>query len=216
MHASPDALPRSGKFVAPGSIPAPDRVAAVRQILVEELAAVTAEHGLRLESGAGPDERVVSDADLNLPWLSEFVETGLKRVIRGMSAELIGGPSVTRLDRSLTMGHPRLPYRRALRIVGSRGWRLALGDDLTPEAQASLVRFCGLLPVQVMYLPDQPAPASLAAGRQGLSYVLPWGGEALRGELPLNAGAEPAVCRIRVDRLLRFILGVDDARALRA
>jgi len=133
-----------------------------------------------------------------------------------MSAELVGGSCVTRLDRSLTHGHPRLPYRRALRIVGGRGWRLALGDELTAEAQASLVRFCGLLPVQIMYLPGQPAPASLAPESQGLSYVLPWGGEALRGELPLHGDLGPAVCRIRVDRLLQFILGVDDDAAMRA
>ena len=39
MHASADALPRSGKFIAPGTLPAPERVAQVRRALVDGLAA---------------------------------------------------------------------------------------------------------------------------------------------------------------------------------
>jgi hypothetical protein len=216
MHASAESLPRSGKFIAPGTLPAPERLAQVRRALVDDLAAIATDHRLVLERSADPDERLLRSEGLSLPWLCEFVEAGLKRLIRSMSADLIGGPCVTRLDRSLTIGHPRLPYRRVLRIVGGRGWRLALGDEPPADALASLVRFCGLLPVQVLYLPGQPAPASLPSGHQGLSYVLPWGGEALRGELPLDGGAGPATCRIRVDRLLQFVLGLEDNGELRA
>ncbi len=216
MQPAADTIPRSLKFVAPGTVPSPARVARVRRALIDELEVMAADHGFRLESSPDLDERVVRRDDLSLPWLCDFVEAGLKRAIRCMSADLIGGPCVTRLDRSLTHSHPRLPYRRALRIVSKRGWRLPLGEDLPSGAQASLVRFCGLLPVQIMYLPGQPGPTSLSHRRQGLSYVLPWAGEALQGELPLDGAAGPAVCRFRLDRILQFMLGVEDAAGLGA
>ena len=216
MLTTSDHVPRSGKFNAPGTAPAADRIRRVRQALTGELQAMVADHGFRLEVGADPDERILRRDDLSLPWLCDFVEAGLKRSVRRFSADLIGGANVTRLDRTITHGHPRLPYRRALRIVSRRGWRLPLGEELPEDAQGSLVRFCGLLPVQVMYLPGQPTPANLPEGRQGLSYILPWAGESLRGELPLPGSDGPAVCRFRIDRMLQFILGLAAASAVRS
>jgi hypothetical protein len=204
---TPADIPRSVKFTAPGSVPSADRVRRVRAALVAELTAAAADHGLLLQPGADPDELLIHHEDLALPWLCDFVESSLKRVARRFPADLIGGANVTRLDRVITHGHPRLPYRRALRIAGSRGWRVTLGDDLSEDAAASLVRFCGLLPVQVMFLPGQPGPASLPQGCQGLAYVLPWAGEAVRGELPLFGGM--GTCRFRVESLLQFVLGLD-------
>jgi hypothetical protein len=215
MLTASDGIPRSGKFIAPGSVPTVARIKRVRETLTDELQAMVADHGFQLERGADQDERILRRDDLSLPWLCDFVEAGLKRAARRFPADLIGGANVTRLDRTITHGHPRLPYRRALRIVASRGWRLPLGEELPAAAQGSLVRFCGLLPVQVMYLPGQPGPASLPPNRQGLSYILPWAGEALRGELPLPGTDGPAVCRFRVDRLLQFILGLEDTDAVR-
>ena len=216
MHGTIDPVPRSGKFQAPGEAPAADHVARVRAVLTAELDAMVADHGFRLELGADPDEGIIRRDGLTLPWLCDFVEAGLKRTIRQLNADLIGGANVTRLDQSVSHGHPRLPYRRALRIVGRRGWRLPLGDELPADAQASLVRFCGLLPVQIMYLPGQPQPKTLSSRKQGLSYILPWAGETLRGELPLLNDEGPAVCRIRIDRLLQFILGLDHVDDIRS
>ena len=207
-------IPQSCKFTAPGRVPRSDRIQPIRQTLIAELHAVAADHDLSLEPGADDDERVLSRHDLTLPWLSDFVETGLKRAARGFSADLIGGANVTRLDRTITHGHPRLPYRKALRIVGSRGWRLTLGDELPLDAQASLVRFCGLLPVQIMYLPGQPGLNGKPGRRQGLSYILPWAGEARSCAVPLAGETGPAVCHFRIDRMLQFILGVDDLTAM--
>jgi hypothetical protein len=214
MHCTSDSIPRSGLDRAPGSAPAPQRLQAVRQALTDELEAMAIDHGLQLETGADPDERILRSADLDLNWLCDFIEAGLKRVVRRLPADLIGGTNVTRLDRVLTHGHPRLPYRRALRIVGSRGWRLPLGEDLPAAAQASLVRFCGLLPVQVMFLAGQPAPDSLPGGCQGVSYVLPFAGEALRGECAAADQPDGTVCRFRIDRLLQFVLAVGETEPL--
>ena len=219
MLSIPDhqqSIPQSAKFTAPGRIPASERIQPIRQTLIAELHSVAADNDLRLEPGDDDDERLLRSHDLTLPWLSDFVETSLKRAARGFSADLIGGANVTRLDRTITHGHPRLPYRKALRIVGSRGWRLSLGDELPLDAQASLVRFCGLLPVQIMYLPGQPGPREVSGPRQGLSYVLPWAGEAIGCEAPLTGDAGPSVCRFRIDRMLQFILGLDDVTAVKS
>ena len=108
------------------------------------------------------------------------------------------------------MDHPRLPYRRALRIVGGRGWHLNLGDDLPPEVQASLIRFCGLLPVQVLYLPAQVQPASRAPATQGFCTLVPWGGQIMQAVLPLAGQAGEAVFSLRGDGLLQFVLGLAD------
>jgi len=215
MFSTAESIPHSGKFQAPGRPLDQQRVAHVREILLEELRALAADHGLRLEAGADPDERLLRQPGLSLPWLCNFVEVGLKHAARHFSADLIGGANVTRLDQTISQPHPRLPYRRAVRIVSGRGWRLALGEEIPADAQASLVRFCGLLPVHVMFLPGQPGPASLGADRQGLAYILPWAGEAIRAELPLPGGSGPAVCRYRVDRLLQFVLGLPDVATVR-
>ena len=216
MHSTIDPVPRSVKFQAPGEAPTAEHVGRVRAVLIAALDAMVADHGFRLETGADPNEGILRRDGLTLPWLCDFMEAGLKRTVRHLDAELIGGANVTRLDQTITHSHPRLPYRRALRIVGRRGWRLPLGDDLPADAQASLVRFCGLLPVQIMFLPGQPHPSGLASGHQGLSYILPWAGETLRGELPAPGLPGPSVCRIRIDRLLQFILGLEKGDSLRS
>ena len=218
MSTTDPAVPRSTLFQPPGRPLAPARQDRVRQLLSAELTAAVADHGLRLEASADPALQVLRGGDLGLGGFCDFAEATLKRAVRRLSADLIGGANVTRLDGTLAHRHPRLPYRRALRIVGARGWRLALGEELTDEAQASLVRFCGLLPVQVLMLPGQPRPASIDGRRAGLSYVLPWGGEVLRGEIAsVDADADgPVLCRFHLDRLLRFVLGLDRESAASA
>lgn len=206
-------LIHSGQFHAPGRPLPPERLVEVRHVLETELQALTADHGLRLESGRDPDERLVRTTGLDLNWLCGFAEAGLKRLTRSLSADLIGGANVTRLDRTLTVAHPRLPYRRALRIVSNRGWRLSLGDDLPPPAAASLVRFCGHLPVQVLNLPGQPQPATAPTKRQGFHYIAPWGGQVMAAELPLPEAPGVAVSRFRLDRLLLAMLGLTETVA---
>ncbi len=208
MHPTAQPIPRSTKFRAPGQALPAARLALARDIVAAEVEASAADLGRRIEPGPRPDDRLLRGEDLTLGWVADFAETTVKRVIRRLPADLIGGAAVTRLDRTLTHPHPRLPYRRALRIVAGRGCRLALGEELPPAAQASLVRFCGLLPVQVLFLPGQPRPASVPDGRQGLAYVLPWAGEVVRCELRAAAGSGPGICRLDLARLLQSLLGL--------
>lgn len=211
MLTSPTSIPRSGLFHAPGRPLAPARTAQVRRVLVAELTAAASDHGLQVIDQSDPDQIVLRGTNLDLARVCDFAEAALKQTVRRLPADLIGGANVTRLDGVLQHRHPRLPYRRALRIVASRGWRLALGDELTDDAQASLVRFCGHLPVQVMHLAGQPQPGHGDASGNGVSYVVPWGGEVLRAELPSGAQAGSAACCLRLDRLLDFVLGLDTA-----
>lgn len=206
-------IPRSGLDQAPAPPPSPTQRDRVRAVLETELAAIVSAHGLELDTTGDENLRLLRGREVTLPWLCDFVETSLKTTVARLSADLIGGANVTRLDGVLTCRHPRLPYRRALRIVASRGWRLALGDELGAAAGASLVRFCGLLPVQVMYLPGQPQPAGGDGSRAGLSYILPWGGEVLRGVLPADHEPGHTVVRFQIDRLLGFVLGYAAAAA---
>ncbi|MEZ4386105.1 MAG: hypothetical protein R3D98_00725 [Candidatus Krumholzibacteriia bacterium] len=207
--SSPTSIPRSGLFQAPGRPLAPARTEQVRRLLADEMSAAVADQGLRVVNRGNTAVLILHGQDLGLTQICEFAEAALKRAVRRLTADLIGGANVTRLDGVLASRHPRLPYRRALRIVAGRGWRLSLGDELTPEAQASLVRFCNHLPVQVMLLAGQPQPGQGDPHRSGLSYVVPWGGEALRAEVPAGDQTGPVVCRLHLDRLLQFVLGLD-------
>jgi len=211
MLTSPTSTPRSGLFHAPGRPLAPARTDAVLQVLTTELTAAAVDHGLQVIDQADPDQIVLRGENLDLARVCDFAEAALKQTVRHLPADLIGGTNVTRLDGVLQHRHPRLPYRRALRIVASRGWRLALGDELTADAQASLVRFCGHLPVLVMHLAGQPQPGHGDATGNGVSYVVPWGGEVLRAELPAAPQARAAVCCLHLPRLLDFVLGLDAA-----
>ena len=215
LETSPT-LHRSGKFIAPGHPLPPERLALVRQALHAELRALAADHGLDLQPGQGPDEHLLQGCDASLNRLCDLAESVLKRLALCLSADLIGGANVTRLDRSIALPHPRLPYRRTVRIVSGRGWRLSLGDRLPAAAQASLVRFCGLLPVQMLYLPGQPRPACVPPDRQGMHYLLPWGGLAIEAEAPLPAATGSGLCRLHGDRLLHFLLGLAEPETMDA
>ncbi len=212
MSGSGSALlhPRSGNFLAPGRPLPAARLADVRDVLFAALRDVAAECGLGLEDGAGPEDVRLRRSGATLFQSCDLAEVVLKRLLGSLPADLIGGANVTRLDRPLALGHPRLPYRRALRIVGGRGWHLQLGEDLPAAAQASLIRFCGLLPVQILYLPGQPRPSRLDPESQGFCYCVPWGGRFLQAALPLPGRPGDTVLHLRRDRLLQFVLGLDD------
>lgn len=206
--------PRSGKFQAPGQPLAPARLAQLYQVLEAQWQGFAKDHGLNPAAGHARNEYEF-EYEFGLPQLTlqrccDLAAAALRCLIGGLSADLIGGANVTRLDRVAAHSHPRLPYRRALRIADGRGWHLGLGEDLPPAAQASLIRFCSLLPVQILYLPGQPQPASAGSATQGFSYLLPWGGEVLRTFLPLPGASGRTTCRFQRERLVRFLLGLAD------
>lgn len=125
--------------------------------------------------------------DLDLTGLCELQEDLLKHVAANLSADLLGGRHVTRLDRMITVEHPRVTYREALDILNSRGWSMPFGEDLHRDAEASLVRYCGNLPVLVTHLPAELKLFSTrrTAGDESITesveYILPYAGETFDG-----------------------------------
>jgi aspartyl/asparaginyl-tRNA synthetase len=141
--------------------------------------------------------------DLDLDQLCRLQEDLLRSVAADLSADLLGGRQVTRLDRMITLEHPRLTYREALSILNDRGWSLSFGEELPPEAEASLCRYCGNLPVMVTNLPatcrffttrmnDQDPETTLS-----VDYILPYGGQTFDGAV---RETDPARMKGRIDR----------------
>ncbi len=207
MYAPLPSIPRSVLFQAPGRPLAASRQRLAYERVTEHLLAAAAEYGWRAETGVAAGGPLLLHADAMAPaYLGDGLEAILDRAAACLDADLIGGANVTRLDRSLTCAHARLPYRKALRVANSRGWSLALGEEIPAGAQGTLVRFCGLLPVQVPFLPGQPRPAAFDAAAHGLVYILPLAGEAIRAEV--DSASSGSVCRLDLDRLLQFCLGL--------
>jgi aspartyl/asparaginyl-tRNA synthetase len=80
-----------------------------------------------------------------------------------------------------------MTYREALTALNRRGWSMPFGEDFHRDAEATLVRYCGNLPVHVTHLPvslelfnvkladDDPQTAEC------VDYVLPFAGETCSG-----------------------------------
>jgi len=209
MNAPAPQIPRSVLFRAPGQPVSPRRRREVHTTVVEVVCELATEHGFTVAAAADGRTLRFEREETTLAHLGDLAEAGLKRAASRLSANLIGGPNVTRLDRVIDASHPRLPYRRVVRVVNGRGWNLALGEALPPAALATLIRFCALLPVQILYLPGQPRPRALVDQEQGLAYALPYAGETLRGEIRSGGERGRALARLDVDRFLQFLLGLE-------
>jgi len=125
--------------------------------------------------------------DLDLDGLCDLQGRLLKHVATGLGADLLGGRHVTRLDRLVRMDLPRMTYREALKVLNSRGWSMSFGEDLHRDAEASLVRYGGHLPLLVTHLPAELKSFNLrrdAADPEvtlSVEMILPWAGETTDG-----------------------------------
>jgi hypothetical protein len=209
MHAPVPSIPHSVLFQAPGRPLAPSRQRLARERVAQQVLASAAERGWQVRVADPSSALLRFEGDAVAPSrLGDLLEATIKQAAACLDADLIGGANVTRLDRSITCDHARLPYRKALRIANGRGWSLALGEEIPEGAQATLIRFCGLLPVQVPFLPGQPRPVALEAASHGLIYLLPLAGEAVRVKVRGESGRGNTSCLIDLDRFLQFCLGL--------
>lgn len=207
MYAPVPSIPRSVLFQAPGRPLAASRQRLARERVAEQVLAAATELGWHATTSRFAAATTPLRGNAATPAeLGDNLEVILNRAAACLDADLIGGANVTRLDRALTCAHARLPYRKALRVANGRGWSLALGEEIPEGAQATLVRFCGLLPVQVPFLPGQPRPAAFGAAVHGLIYILPLAGEAIRAEV--DAASSGTTCHLDLDRILQFCLGL--------
>jgi len=145
--------------------------------------------------------------DLSLDDLTDLQEDLLKAVAFNLGADLLGGRDVTRLDRMLHVSHPRITYRQALEILGSRGWSIPFGKELHPEAEATLTRFCGNMPFIVTHLPADKADPSDEEAALNVAYILPYSGITMEGSVrpgdPSRAGFS-----LGLAHLLQYLMGL--------
>ncbi|MFH2051108.1 MAG: amino acid--tRNA ligase-related protein [bacterium] len=163
--------------------------------------------GLRpwaLDATGSPAEFKLIEAvglDLDATGLGDLMQDLVKAVAADLSADLLGGRAVTRLDQMLRVNHPRLTHTEAVRVLATRGIEVDTGRPLSSEAEASLVRYCGNLPVIIEDMPGS------GKAEQALGYILPFAGQTMEGGLrpgqPARAGFE-----LGVARLLQFVQGL--------
>jgi aspartyl/asparaginyl-tRNA synthetase len=155
--------------------------------------------GFKLMEAAG--------TDLSLDDLTDLQEGLLKAVAFNLGADLLGGRDVTRLDRMLHVSHPRIKYRQALEILGTRGWSIPFGEELHAEAEATLTRFCGNLPFMVTHLPVDQADPSNEDVAVNVAYILPYSGITMEGSV--RPGDQPrAGFSLGLGHLLQYLMGL--------
>lgn len=157
----------------------------------------------------------VSGQDLDLDSLCDLAEKMLKDVAVDMSANLLGGVHITRLDRMINARHMRLTYSEALDILAAKGWDVSFGDELPEQAKATLTRHCGNLPFILTHLPvglKMPG-AALTVGQpefcESFHYILPYAGLTFDGSVR-EAGNNPAGFSLDLGRLLQYLMGLEN------
>ena len=155
--------------------------------------------------------------DLSLTGLLDLLERLLQTVAADLSAELLGGRQVTRLDRMIHSDHPRLTYREALAILAGKGWSIPFGGDLHLGAAATLSRHCGNLPALVTHFPtgsrhagsraDDDDPATC----RSVAYILPYAGGGVDGGVRADA-PERAGFGLSVARVLQYLMGLESVQ----
>ncbi len=129
----------------------------------------------------------IEKVDLGLMQLCDLMESLLKSVAADLSADLLGGRQVTRLNHMITTPHPRITYLQALEILNGRGWKLEFGQDLRWKAESSLCRYFGNMPVLITHFPAQlrffttRLNADDPTVTDSVDYILPYCGEAMDG-----------------------------------
>ncbi len=156
-----------------------------------------------------------SAQDLDLNGLCDLAEKVLKTVAADMSANLLGGVHISRLDRMINARHQRLTYREAVEVLAAKGWDVAFGDELPEQSKATLTRHCGNLPYILTHLPvglKMPG-AALTIGEpevcESFHYVLPYAGLTFDGSVR-DAKNAPAGFSLDLGRLLQYLMGLED------
>lgn len=155
-----------------------------------------------------------SGQDYSLDDLADLQEDLIKAVALDLGADLLGGRDVTRLDRMIHVAHPRITYRQALEILAGRGLSVPFGEEIPPEAEAALTRFCGNLPFMVTHLPaglDDGLGLADPTDRDtalSMTYILPYAGMTMKGRV--RAGDPPiAGFSLGLGHLLQYLMGLE-------
>lgn len=150
----------------------------------------------------------------DLDGICSLAERMLKAVARDLSANLIGGRHVTRLDRMINVPHARLAYTEALDVLANKGWSVAFGDELPEPAKATLNRHCGNQPFLLTHLPlnlkmpgAAPTPGQTEVC-ESFQYILPYAGLTFDGSVR-DTDHAPAGFSLDLGRLLQYFMGLE-------
>jgi aspartyl/asparaginyl-tRNA synthetase len=156
-----------------------------------------------------------SHQGLDLDALCGLAGRLLRAVAGDMSADLLGGVHVTRLDRMINAAHQRLTYREALAVLATKGWQVPFGEPLPEQAKATLTRHCGNLPFLLTHLPvglklpgAAPTPGAPDVC-ESFHYILPYAGLTFDGSVR-SATADPAGFSLDLGRLLQYLMGLEN------
>ena len=150
----------------------------------------------------------------DLDGVCQLAEQLLKAVAGDLSADLIGGLHVTRLDRMINAAHARLTYTEALSLLASKGWEIPFGEALPEPAKATLTRHCGNLPFMLTHLPVHLKAAGVAPLPEqpelceSIHYILPYSGLTFDGSVR-SALNSPAGFSLDLGRLLQYMMGLE-------
>lgn len=145
--------------------------------------------------------------------LCDLAEHLLKTIAGQLSANLLGGLSVTRLDRMINIRHERMTYCQALDILTAKGWDITFGDELPEPAKATLTRHCGNQPFFLTHLPvGLKMPGAAATPDQpevceSFHYILPCSGLTFDGSVRAGENA-PAGFSLDLGRMLQYLMGL--------
>jgi len=157
-----------------------------RRFYLEEIVAAGADAVYYL---AESEQVEAAKRETSLGELCDFQEKMVKDAAAMLTADEIGGPNLTRLDRMTRAEHPRMTYREALAVLRGRGFGLDFGDELAMDAEAVLTYYCGNLPVHITHFPKSLKPFNGKTDRadptvvECVAYVFPFAGETFGGSL---------------------------------
>ena len=157
----------------------------------------------------------ISSQDLDLDTLCDLAEKMLKKIAAEMSANLLGGVHIMRLDRMINTLHTRLTYTQALTILADKGWNIPFGEELPEQAKATLTRHCGNRPFILTHLPvslKMPGAAPTADQPEvceSFQYILPYAGLTFDGSVRDGINT-PAGFSLDLGRLLQYLMGLEN------
>jgi hypothetical protein len=138
----------------------------------------------------------------------------LRTIVENLSADLLGGRQITRLDRVLTCEHARFEYGHALEFLADHGHPVEFGQPLDQKTATDLSRFCSNQPVLVTDIPAAMAGPDLGLHAlrgpdvQYSGYILPYSGLTMVGVAKSGDKFRGGVT-VDLGRFLQFLMGLE-------
>lgn len=159
---------------------------------------------------------VIMGAGLDEDALLRLQQDLLHTVVAQLSADLLGGRQITRLDRVLTCEHPHMEYGHLREILAGRGRSIQPGEVPDRDAEAALARYCNNQPVMVTGIPTSMAADEMNEGlisgpdAEYQACILPYSGLTIVGSVIPGENSRGGLA-LNLGRLLQFLMGLESA-----